>query len=69
MVIKIADKITNISKKPVQELSNNNNDEKEGDVEITTHKKRYILPEERQRIIDELNDESRRTYTGNSIKF
>ena len=69
MVIKIADKITNISKKPVQELSNNNNDEKEGDVEITTHKKRYILPEERQRIIDELNYESRGTYTGNSIKF
>ena len=66
---KIADKITNISKKAVKELSNNNNDEKEEDVEITTHKKRYISPEERQRIIDELNDESRGTYTGNSIKF
>ena len=51
---KIADKITNISKKPVKELSNNNNDEKEEDVEITTHKKRYISPEERQQIIDEL---------------
>ena len=37
---KIADKITNISKKPVKELPNNNNgDEKEEDVEITTHKK------------------------------
>ena len=24
------------------------------DVEITTHKKRYILPEKRQQIIDEL---------------
>ena len=35
---KIADKITSISKKP----SNNNND-----VELTTHKKRYISPEER----------------------
>ena len=33
----IADKITCISKKPVKELSNN--DEKEEDVEITTHKK------------------------------
>ena len=33
----IADKITSISKKPVKELSNN--DEKEEDVEITTHKK------------------------------
>ena len=41
---KIADKITSISKKPV----------KEEDVEITTHKKRYISPEERQQIIDEL---------------
>ena len=36
---KIEDKIKNISKKPVKELSNNNNDEKEEDVEITTHKK------------------------------
>ena len=44
---KIADKITSISKKP----SNNNNNE---DVEITTHKKRYISPEERQQIINEL---------------
>ena len=33
----IADKITSISKKPVKELSNN--DEKEEDMEITTHKK------------------------------
>ena len=38
-------------KKPVKELPNNN--ETEG-IEITTHKKRYILPEERQQIIDEL---------------
>ena len=49
---KIADKITSISKKPVKELSNN--DETEEDVEITTHKKRYISPEERQQIINEL---------------
>ena len=43
---KIADKITSISKK-----SSNNNDE---NVELTTHKKRYISPEEKQQIINEL---------------
>ena len=43
---KIADKITSISKKP----SNNNND----GVELTTHKKRYISPEKRQQIFNEL---------------
>ena len=43
---KIADKITSVLKK-----SNNNNNE---DVEIATHKKRYISPEERQQIINEL---------------
>ena len=42
---KIADKIPSISKKP-----SNNND----GVELTTHKKRYISPEERQQIINEL---------------
>ena len=47
---KIADKITSISKKSNKELSNN--DEK--DIEITTRKKRYISPEERERIVDEL---------------
>ena len=31
--------------------NNNNNNE---DVEITSHKKRYISPEERQQIINEL---------------
>ena len=46
---KIADKITRISKKPVKELPINDED-----VEITTRKKRYISPEERQQIIDEL---------------
>ena len=30
------------------------NEETEEDVEIATHKKRYISPEERQQIIDEL---------------
>ena len=48
---KIADKITSVSKKPSKEL--HNNDETE-DVEIATPKKRYISPEERQQIIDEL---------------
>ena len=46
---KIADKITSISKKPAKELPINHED-----MEITTHKKRYILPEERQQIINEL---------------
>ena len=41
---KIADKITSISKKSV----------KDEDVEIAAHKKRYISPEERQQIINEL---------------
>ena len=43
----IADKITSVSKK----TSNNNNND---GVELTTHKKRYISPEEGQQIIYEL---------------
>ena len=60
---KITDKITSVSKNPVMELhskelrnnnnSNNNNNNIE-DLEITAHKERYISPEERQQIIDEL---------------
>ena len=50
---KIADQITSISKKPVKELHNNNDDETK-DIELTTHKKRYISPKEIQQIIDEL---------------
>ena len=46
---KIADKITSASKNP----SNNNNNNND-DVELTTHKKRCISPEERQQIINEL---------------
>ena len=46
---KIADKITSVSKKSTKELPND-----ETDVERATHKKRYISPEERQQIIDEL---------------
>ena len=49
---KIADKITSISKKPVKEILNN--DETKEDAEINSNRKRYISPEERQRIIDEL---------------
>ena len=46
---KIADKITSVSnKKSTKELPND--ETKEEDVEITTHKKRYISPEERQHI-------------------
>ena len=43
---KIADKIASVSKKK----SNNDNN----NVELATSKKRYISPEERQQIIDEL---------------
>ena len=46
---KIADKITSISNKK----SPNNDEREEENVEITTHKKRYLSPEERQQIIDE----------------
>ena len=46
---KIADKITSVLKK-----SNNNNNNNNEDAELTAHKKRYISPEERQQIINEL---------------
>ena len=50
---KISDKITSVSKKKLtKEL--HNNDETE-DVEIATPKKRYISPEERKQIIEELS--------------
>ena len=55
---KIADKITSVSKKPAMELHSkelhNNDETKEKDVEIATPKKRYISPEERKQIIEEL---------------
>ena len=41
-----------IKKKTVKEIHNNG--ETKEDAEITTNKKRYISPEERQQIIDEL---------------
>ena len=46
---KIADKITSVSKKSTKKLPTIDED-----VELTTHNKRYISPEERQQIIDEL---------------
>ena len=50
---KIADKITSVSKKkPNKELPND--ETKEENVKISTSKKRYISPEERKQIIEEL---------------
>ena len=46
---KIADKLTSVSKKSTKKLSTIDED-----AELTTHKKRYMSPEERQQIIDEL---------------
>ena len=46
---KIADKITSVSKKSTKKLPTIDED-----AELTTHKKRYVSPEERQQIIDEL---------------
>ena len=51
IVNKIPDKLTSVSKKSTKELPN---DETELDVERATSKERYISPEERQLIIDEL---------------
>ena len=48
---KIANKITSVSIKSAKYLQN---DKTEVDVERATPKKRYISPEERQQIIDEL---------------
>ena len=50
---KVADKLTSVpKKKPAKELLND--ETKEDDVEIATPKKRYICPEERKQIIEEL---------------
>ena len=48
---KVADKIKSLLKKSTKELQSN---KIEVDVERATPKKRYISPEERQQIIDEL---------------
>ena len=46
---KIADKITSVFKKSIKKLPTIDED-----AELNSHKKRYISPEERQQIIDEL---------------
>ena len=46
---KIANKITGASKKPAKEL--HNNDEMKKDVEVTTHKKRYISPKKDNKLL------------------
>ena len=46
---KSADKTTSVSKKSTKKLPTIHED-----AELTTHQKRYISPEERQQIIDEL---------------
>ena len=51
---KIADKVASVSKKESTKGLHNNNETKEEDVEITTPKKRYISPEERQEIIEKI---------------
>ena len=52
---RIADKITSVSKKKsAKDLHNNDETKEQEDAEITTHKKRYISPDEKQQIIDEL---------------
>ena len=50
---KVADKITRVSKKKSNNNNNNNNNNND-DVELATHKKKYIWQYERQQIIDEL---------------
>ena len=51
---KIADKITSFSKKTSTKELYNNDETKEEDVEITAYNKRYISPEERKQVIEEL---------------
>ena len=43
-----------LQKKKQFTKESHNNDETEEDAEIITHKKRYVSPEERQQIINEL---------------
>ena len=44
---KIADKITSVSNKKFTKELHNNDERKEKNVEITTHKKRYISPDKK----------------------
>ena len=52
---KTADKITSVSKKKSAKELYNNDETKKEDVEIDTLRKRYISPEERKHIIEELS--------------
>ena len=47
----IANKITSVSKKSNNNNNNNNNDNNNEDVQLTTHKKRYISPEEDSKLL------------------
>ena len=49
---KIADKITSVSRKKFAKELPNNDETKEEDGKVTTHKIIYISPEERQQIIN-----------------
>ena len=51
---KIADETTSVLKKKPINNNNNNNNNNNYDVELITHKKRYIFPKERSQIINEL---------------
>ena len=55
---KIADNVTSVSNKKSNNNNNNNNKHNNNNdyntVKLTTHMKRYISPEERQQLIDEL---------------
>ena len=51
---KIADKTTSVSNNTNNNNNDNNNNNNNEDVELTTHKKRYISQEQRQQIINEL---------------
>ena len=47
---KIADKIASVSKKP-SNINNYNNNNNSGDVELTTHKKRYIFQKKDNKLL------------------
>ena len=51
---KLLDSAKKFTTDAIKTALNNNNDDDDEDVELTTHKKRSISPEERQQIINEL---------------
>ena len=61
----IADKITGVSNKKSNNNNNNNNNE---DAELTNHK-RFISPEERQQIINELRLVPKKDYYYYYVKY